>query len=128
LPLGEQSKVLLDTSILLAVQENRARVFEGIKKMLGKVEFFVPSSVTRELEIVGSRKGKKQAYIIARKVIEENKVREIEDQNLNADEFLAEHARKGFIVATNDSALKKRIKGFGGRIIYLKKGTLIEIE
>ncbi len=126
--MGEQSRVLLDTSILLAIPEKKARVLEEIKSRLGRVEFFVPSSVSRELEIVGSRKGKKQAYAIARKVLELNNVKEIEDPRRNADDFLAEMAKQGFIVATNDRALKKRIKGFGGRIIYLKKGTLIEIE
>lgn len=126
--MGEQNRVLLDTSILLAISENKARVLEDIRSRLGKVEFFVPSSVIRELEIVGSRKGKKQAYLTARGVIELNKVKEIEDHGRNADDFLVECAQDGFIVATNDSALKKRIKDFGGRIIYLKKRTLIEID
>jgi len=126
--LAKQNKVLLDTSILLAVPENKARVFEGIEQKIGSCEFFVPSSVIRELEIVGSRKGRREDYNVVMELLKVRKVEEIADERNDADAFLEKQSKQGFLVATNDTELKKSIKGFGGRIIYLKKGTLIEIE
>jgi rRNA-processing protein FCF1 len=122
------NKVALDTSILLSIPENKARVFEGIREKIFDAEFFVTGSVLRELDILQERKGKRQGVEIVRKALKANNVKTLENDCENADDCLAEKASSGFIVATSDSALKKRIKGFGGRIIYLKKGKLIEIE
>jgi len=115
---------LLDTSILLSIPENRARVFEGIREKLGRVDFFITSCVDRELEKVG----KKAQIELVRKVLEANNVEMLYNSCNRADDCLAEKAGQGYLVATSDSELKKRIKGFGGRIIYLKKGKLVEIE
>ncbi|MEM0359834.1 MAG: hypothetical protein QXK06_00675 [Candidatus Diapherotrites archaeon] len=128
MPLEEWNKVALDTSILLSIPENGAQVFEGITEKLGKTEFFVTESVLRELEILKQKKGKKQEIAIVEKALKANKVKKIGNNYANADDCLEEKARNGFIVATSDRELKKRIKGFGGRIIYLKKGKLIETE
>jgi rRNA-processing protein FCF1 len=126
--LEESNKVALDTSILLSIPENKARVFEGIREKIWNAEFFVTESVLRELDVLQERKGKRQDVEIVRKALKAHNVKTLENGCDNADDCLAEKASGGFIVATSDSALKKRIKGFGGRIIYLKKGKLIEIE
>ena len=121
------SSVVLDTSILLSIHENRARVLDDICARVGSVDFFVTSSVLRELELL-EKKGKKCGVAVVRAVLKAKNVRELRNGCENADDCLAEKASAGYIVATSDSQLKKRIKGFGGRIIYLKKGKLIEIE
>ena len=126
--MGASNKIVLDTSMLLSIPENKARIFEGITEKLGKTEFFVTESVLRELEILRERKGKKRDVGIVEKALEANKVERLDDGCGNADDCLAGKASEGFIVATSDGALKKRIKGFGGRVIYLKKGKLIEID
>ncbi|MCX6801630.1 MAG: hypothetical protein NT067_00805 [Candidatus Diapherotrites archaeon] len=122
------NRVVFDTSLLLSIPENKARVFEGIKEKVADAEFFVTESVLRELDTLKGRKGKRQDVEIVRKALKANNVKTLENGCANADDCLAEKASGGFIVATSDSELKKRIKGFGGRIIYLKKGKLIEIE
>ncbi len=128
MPLAKPNKIALDASFLLAIPENRARVFEGIRGELGQAGFFVPDLVLKELEAIGKRKGKKGDVEIVKKAMELNNVKELACVEEKADDCLAELASEGFIVATSDSRLKKRIKGFGGRIIYLKKGNLVEIE
>ena len=46
----------------------------------------------------------------------------------NADNALEKMAKQGFYVASNDAVLRKRIKGFGGKVIYLRQSRFLEIE
>lgn len=118
----------MDTSILLSVPEKKTRIFEGIKRKLGKVEFFVPTPVLKELTEIKKQKGKKEDVKIVEKTLEKNNVKKIERNEKKADNSLVELGSKGYAIATLDRELKKRIKEFGGKIIYLKKGTIIEVE
>ncbi len=117
------SKVCVDTSMLLCIAETKVRFFEDVKMKFGHVEFFVPSCV--EKEIVSLEKNQRLKIEVVRKVLESIDVKTIDCKG-KADDCLVEFAKQGFIVATNDSGLRKRIKGFGGRIIYLKKSAFIE--
>ena len=126
--MAEANRVVLDTSILLSIAENKIAVLDAIREKLGAAEFFVTSSVSRELKALEEQGGKRQEAEVARKVLDAHNVQELENDCENADDCLAEKASQGYLVATSDSELKKRIKGFGGRIIYLKKGKLVEME
>jgi len=121
--LEKPSKVCVDTSMLLCIAETKVRFFEDVKMKLGRVGFYVPSCV--EKEIVSLEKSQRLKIAVVRKVLDSVEVKKIDCEG-KADDCLVELSKQGFIVATNDSELRKRIKGFGGRIIYLKKSTFIE--
>jgi len=121
--LEKPSKVCVDTSMLLCIAETKVRFFEDVKMELGKVEFFVPSCV--EEEIVSLEQSQRLKIAVVRKVLDSIEVKNIDCKG-NADDCLVELSKQGFVIATNDSELRKRIKGFGGRIIYLKKSAFIE--
>ena len=124
------SKVVLDTNMLLAIAQFKTDVFGLVKERLGsKVEFFAPKAVFRELEKIAEQGEKKQKDVnVVRKAIEVNKVKEIEAGERNADNALLGLAEKGFLIASNDRKLRKKIKSVGGKNIYLRKKKLIEIE
>ena len=120
-------KVALDTNMLLYITAHRVDVFEELKKMFANVEFIVPQSVISELErIRRANKTRAKQVNVAMKLMELNDVKVLELSN-DADKDLLELAKQGIMVATNDKELKKLIKGFGGKVIYLRKKKLLEV-
>ena len=63
---------------------------------------------------------------IALEEIERHKAKVIEIDAENADNALEKMAKEGYIVASNDKVLRKRIKGFGGPVIYLRQSRFLK--
>ncbi|MCD6247729.1 MAG: hypothetical protein J7J87_04865 [Candidatus Diapherotrites archaeon] len=120
-------KVALDTNMLLYITSHKIDVFAEIRKNFGNVIFIVPQSVRNELERLRKVNANRAKQVnIAEQLMKKNQVKIIKLSN-DADNDLLELAKQGTIVATNDKELKKRIKDFGGRVIYLRKKKLIEV-
>ena len=65
---------------------------------------------------------------IALEEIRQHKVEKKQVEAGDADSALEEMAKQGFFVASNDAVLRKRIKDFGGKVIYLRQSRFLEIE
>ena len=126
--MGFSNRVVFDTNMLLAVLQFKVDVFGMVEERLGKTQFFVTESVLEELEKIAGQGPKKQKEVALVKEILENNAVQTVPGNGNADKDLAELALQGFLVATNDKKLRKRIKMLGGKNIYLKAKKLIEFE
>jgi len=114
--------------MLLAIQGMKIDVFSELERMLGKPGFFVPGQVVSELEALKEQgKGMEKAVKIALEELERHKAKVLEIRAENADLALESMAGQGFFVASNDRALRKRIKGFGGKVIYLRQGRFLKI-
>ena len=89
----------------------------------------IPKQVLEELEKfkTGNETMKKDTGI-ALEEIKKHKVEKMQIEAGNADNALEEMAKQGFYVASNDAVLRKRIKGFGGKVIYLRQSRFLEIE
>lgn len=120
-------KVALDTNMLLAIVQFKVDIFSQAREVLGNVSFIIPKKVFQELEKLAgnSERGKRKIELI-KKVMKDNKVRSVDVNAVNADACLEKLASQGIIVATNDKALRKKIKAFG-KHIYLKKKRFIAI-
>ena len=124
------SKVVVDTNMLLAITQFKVDVFSLIKEKLGgKTEFFATKGILEELNKI-SKEGEKQRREIelVKELMEKNKVELTAVDVKNTDDGLVELSKKGFYVASNDKALRKRIKSLGGQNIYLRRKKLVEIE
>lgn len=122
-----KARIVFDTNMLLAVGQLKVDVFSEAKKMLGSAEFAVPEQVEGELQdLAGKGLSLKKAVGIALKEMEANNVEVERVEAENADQALEKMARQGCFVATNDSRLRKRIKGFGGKVIYLRQGHFLK--
>ena len=126
LPTESQIKVALDTNMLLAIEQLGVDVFFQIEEMFGKdTETAIPKHVLEELRKfeegkLGTETG------IALEEIERHKAKVIEIDAENADNALEKMAKEGYIVASNDKVLRKRIKGFGGTVIYLRQSRFLK--
>ena len=129
-PLQSKPKIAFDTNMLLAIGQLKVDVFSGVEKKFGKeIMLAIPKQVLEELEKfkTGNETMKKDTGI-ALEEIERHKVEKIQVEAGNADNALEEMAKQGFYVASNDAVLRKRIKGFGGKVIYLRQSRFLEIE
>ena len=125
-----QNKVVaFDTNMLLAFAQFKTDIFSQAKGLFGeKVDFVVPKMVLVELRSLArkSKKMEKDVELVFG-IIKKNNVMEIDEKAQNTDEFLEKLAAKGIIIATNDRALRKKIKVFGSHI-FLKKKRFLAFE
>ena len=122
----EKSKrVAMDTNMLTAIGQLKVDVFDEIIGLIGRTNFFVPAQVKQELENLAAKKATKAPVFIARQLMKDYNVREIDTVAKSADDALASLAKIGFYVATNDSSLRKRI---GSNVIFIRQRKFIELQ
>ncbi len=111
-------KVVLDSNVIIYAV--RFGVDLGALKPA-----FVPESVRRELEML-SRKGGRTgtAARVALRICE--RLPGLPSPTGKADDDLVHYALEGYAVATQDSELRKRIEGLGGKVIYLRQNKYFE--
>ena len=124
MPTASPNKVALDTNFLLWSVRQKVNACAEIRKLLGKVEFVVPGQVQGELELL-KKEGKTMAKWVklAEEEMRANRVSVAQVAAENADEALFKLAVEGCFVATNDRALKERLKE---RVIFIRQNKLIE--
>ena len=127
LPVKKVVKVVVDTSMLLSVQENNVDFFEQAKHILGRPEFYVTEQVLEELERLGKKNSNKASVAVARKLLQNNNVKVWKVKARNADEALEILSKKA-IIATNDAKLRKKALENGSRVMFLRKRQFIEIS
>ncbi len=128
---NKEKGIVLDTSILLHIEEYKLNVFEEASRLVeGKIRFYIPFSVIKEIEAMSRNRGKKgikakTALLVLKKyednidVIPSGKVPDKAVLNL-AEDLSA-------IVATSDKKLKDRALKKGLKVIIAtgKKAILV---
>ncbi|MCX8190331.1 MAG: PIN domain-containing protein [Candidatus Diapherotrites archaeon] len=121
--MGSHSRIALDTNIILYSIEKKVDLFDELTKSFGLCEIFVPQSVINEIRKIAKSKGAETSVAkrakIAVKILEHKNIKVVM-LSKNADKDLARLSKKGFLVATHDQRLKKLIKSYGGKVIYLR--------
>ena len=119
-------KIILDTNFLLTTVRYKLHGLEEIKSKV-PADFFVLSRTVHELSMLSGKDKKLRAeFLIVEKMMKNEGVREIESKLPKADDELVELS-KDYVIATNDKVLRKRISEFGGKSIYVKKLTTIDL-
>lgn len=122
---SEIRKTILDTNFLLSIVRLKVRAFEEIRR-LGINEFYVLSGSLEELEKLSENKRIKLEVNVVKELIDKEGVIILKSIGHVDDELVAKS--KEFAVATNDSALRKRIKSFAGTSIYIRNKAYIQLE
>jgi hypothetical protein len=115
-------KIILDTNILLSVIRFRLSLTEEIKKIVGEsFEMFVPNPVVHELKKISSKKTQSSKYAkLALKLINSKNIKILSSEEVNADKAIIKSVDNDTIVATDDKELRKKLKTFGTKTIYLR--------
>jgi len=101
--------------------------FEEMKEN-GLSEFYTLSGVIGEMEALGkSDKKIRNEILIVKQILKNNNVRILESTNPNIDGDLLEKSAE-YVIATNDKALRDKIRAQGGKCIYIRSLTYIETK
>jgi rRNA-processing protein FCF1 len=119
-------KIILDTNFLLIPSQSKVDIFAEIDKIcMFKYELCIVDKTIDELNnIIEKQKGKhKAAAKLALQLIKSKHLKTLAThQDTDVDTILASFSEKGYIVATQDKELKKRVKA---RIILKQRKYLI---
>ena len=129
--MASTNKVVFDTSMLLSCGELKIDAFDETRQLLGNPGLFVTQTVEEEMAKLAKKGAKYRKNVaIAEILLEANNVKRMPAQRIkkNADKELEELAKKGYIVATNDAQLRKKIKKNGGKCIIVMKKKFLAIE
>jgi rRNA-processing protein FCF1 len=125
-------KIILDTNFLMAICQFKVDIFEKIKEAMPyKYKLYVCEGIIEELEKIkkiGNIKDKTAANVALELIKSKNINIILKDEKNNihfVDDLLVELSEKNdFFIATQDMALKKRLKKY----IYLRQKKLIEVR
>jgi len=126
-------RVLFDTNFLMAAFERPANVVGRVEELLeAKVRPVILRSQLRELERIASSDKRQKAARIARTVLEyvrRKGFEVIEDGERVVDDAIVETSkREGYIVATNDRELRRKLREGGVSVVYMKSDGKFELE
>ena len=124
--MGKSFKVILDTNFLLTMVRYKIHAITEIRSQI-PVEFFVLSGIIDEMQVLSKEKKIKKEVSIVTQILEKNNVQGIISKLKNVDDELVSLSKE-YIVATNDKELRKRIREFGGKTIYIQKLTTVNLE
>ena len=126
-------KVLFDTNLLMAIFERPVNVVERVEELLeAKVRPIILRSQLQELERIASSDRRQKASRIARAVLEYVKRKGfevVEDGKGAVDDVIVKASkREGYVVATNDRELRRRLREGGISVVYMKSDGKFELE
>lgn len=128
----KEKKVLLDTNFLLIPTRFKVDIFEEIKRICQfKYEIFVLDKTLLELQkiIVEQRGQDKLSAKIALELLKAKNINIITtESDKSVDDLIVEMSKeREFIVATQDTILRKRLKEKDVSLIILKKKQYLEL-
>lgn len=122
----EPVNVALDTNILLDMTRLKIDVFHGIRELVENCVFCVPIQVKQELQTLSVEKGKVGvAARVALESLSTYRVKTVAATAEGGDQALRELAQKGYIVATNDKALRQSLKNTPQRVIVVRQSKYV---
>ena len=123
----DRQPVILDTNFWLIPYEHRVDIVSGLENLFEYKPFVIllPTPVLDELKMMAGEKGKnsipaKSALALIEKLAEQGKVEHVKDKG-KADVIIITLAlQRGAWIATNDKALRFRLKDRGIKTVILK--------
>lgn len=120
---SKKVKVLVDTSFVIGIAQRIVKDISSIEVEIGKMEFFIPNVVLNELKLIASNKNKRgQLARLALEIAKNWNIFDAKCRLSNVDEVIEKAAKEeGFIVATLDSKLRKKLISNGIQVITLRQ-------
>lgn len=120
-------KVLLDTNFLLTMVRYKIHGLDDINAK-APCEFYTLSGVLAEMKALSRDKKIAKEVKIVELILKSNKVKVLDSVlSKKVDDEMVEHARE-YVIATNDKVLRKRVQDAGGKTMYLRSLTTVEMD
>ena len=124
----ETAQVLLDSSFLFTPVNFEIDIYNELNKLIDRrFEPVILSATLRELQKLSRNKSTKlrKQVSVALKFAEQCRIQEAsEERHESHDDLIVRIAHKmGYCVATNDKALRKRLRNLNVPVIFLRQKT-----
>lgn len=120
-------KFLLDANFLLLPGQYKIDVIHELREF-GNPDLYTLNLVVKEVETLANGSGKSAQHArVGLQLLEKHQIKTIHSTARNTDSELVKLAKKGFVVCTQDSALRKRIKDKGS-VVFLRQGRYLVKE
>ncbi len=122
-------KVVFDTNMLLSCGELKVDVLEEARELVPGARLITTKSVKKELGKLAKKSAKNRRNAgIARMLMKAGKVGAIGAEEADADKELLALSRKGYLIATNDKELRRKIRKAGKRSMTIRKKKFMIIQ
>ena len=122
-------KILLDTNFLLTIVRFRIDLNEISNLLIEPYQLVTLNLVLNELKEISHSKSAASLHAkIALELIKTKNIEILKSKEENTDNAILEFASKDFIVATNDSKLRKELKKNRIKTIYLRARKYLAID
>ncbi len=123
--MARKFKILLDTSILIAIFQNKINLDTINDALQANYEILIPSCVVEELKLVSKKKKEAKAAL---RFIREKGFRILETDEKDVDKFFSNLSGREFIIATNDRALRKLLISKGIKVLFLRQNKYFQMS
>jgi rRNA-processing protein FCF1 len=124
-------RIILDTNFLMAVAQFKIDIFSEIERIAEfRYGIFILDKTVDELNhIIKAQKGKhKLAASMALQLIESKGIRQIKTENGKTDDLIVKNSDKDTLVATQDIALRNRLKPKNAGFIGIRQKKVLYIS
>jgi rRNA-processing protein FCF1 len=125
-------KVILDSNFLFVPFQFKIDIFEELGKLLGKAEPIILTTTLEEVETLARKRSPKMSIQATAALELARKCKMVEARmkpNESYDDVILRTAVDwDYLVATNDSNLKKRLREAGVAVVFLRRKSHLEIE
>lgn len=116
-------KILLDTNFLVAPFQFSFDIYEELEKMFPYADLYTLDDALQEAKSIKSGRYKE----LVPKMIDQQGVEILETEGKGEVDDLIVDIADGFIVATNDKELKRRLKKKGRPVIIIRSKNHLEV-
>jgi len=124
---SQQARIAFDTNMLLYAEKFKLDLSAQAEEMFPNCKKAVPLQVLEELERLGKKAALKKQARIAEEILSKG-FQSLRVEAENADKALLKLSAIGYIIATNDRALRKEIKSNSGKCLILRKKKRLFLE
>ena len=118
-------KVIFDTNFLIFSINSKIDIFSELKGN----DLFILDTIIKELEKISHKKSSDSISAkIALELIKRKDLKILKSKEKETDLSLLSYAKKGYIIATQDSNLRNELKKIGIKFIYIRQKKYVMTE
>ncbi len=125
-----KNPIILDTNFLFITFEFRLDLIGDITRIIGaEFNLFIYEGTIDELKSIEKKKTKNKKFLpLIMTMLHRYNIKIIRSNEKYIDDQILSNLNKNIIIATNDKELKLKIWKGGGRVLYMRQKSYLEIK
>lgn len=121
--------IILDTNFLLIPAQFGVDIFAEIGRVCDAYTLWIIDRTAEELQAIAQQKGGDGAAAkVALALLSSHAIQQLPAEGKGVDAAILEHAKRGWVVATQDSALRAQLQRRNVKLLIMKGKSHLAIE